>query len=148
MENQTAIQVAKWLLAREHISTATPVIVKIGRRTYSAAKYFESHNGADEERLYLIGDLPPLHSRRRVCYTTDAAAEDTWHLISWQRTACTEWQEVHFGNSHFILARFSSLHSWAADQCGRRPYRQIEMRVTEVGPTDAGVGQHDEENKE
>jgi hypothetical protein len=132
MTKQTAIQVAKWLVAKEHISAATPVIVQIGRRTYPAGKYSENHNGAKEERLYLIGELPPLHNRRRVCYST--GDDTTWHLLAWQRTACREWQEVQFGNSHFILARFSALHSWAADQCGRRPYRRIEMRITEVGP--------------
>ena len=147
MENQTAIQVAKWLVAKEHISAATPVIVQTGRRTYPAGKYTENHNGADEERLYLIGELPPLHNRRRVCYTTDADIEETWHLLAWQRTTCTEWQEVHFGNSHFLLARFSSLHSWAADQCGRRPYRRIPMVVTEVGPLISKVKEtHDDQS--
>ena len=128
MENQTAIQVAKWLVAREHISTATPVIVQIGKREYAGARF----TTGQEERLYLIGELPPLHNQRRVCYST--GDDTTWHLLAWQRTACSEWREVQFGNSHFLLARFSALHSWAADQCGRRPYRRIEMRITEVGP--------------
>jgi hypothetical protein len=145
MENQTAIQVAKWLVAREHISTATPVIVQIGRRTYAAAKYIASHNGADEERLYLVAEPPPLHTRRRICYQTDADVEETWHLLAWQRTTCTEWQEVHFGNSHFVLARFSSLHTWAADQCGRRPYRRVPMTIVEVGPPISDIKQPTEE---
>ena len=138
----TAISIAKWLLGRPNITVATPVSVQIGRRSYPAAKYI---NGSDEERLYLVGELPPLHSRRRVCYTTDADVEKTWHLLAWQRTTCTEWNEVHFGNSHFILARFSSLHSWAADQCGRRPYRRVPMTIVEVGPPISNIKQPTEE---
>jgi len=145
VKSHMAIAVAKWLLGRLNISTATPVIVQIGRRTYAAARYTESRNGSDEERLYLVGELPPLHNRRRVCYTTDTTAEDTWHLISWQRTACIEWQEVQFGNSHFLLARFSSLHTWAADQCGRRPYRRVPMTIVEVGPPISDIKQPTEE---
>lgn len=128
MTKQTAIQVAKWLVAREHISAATPVIVQIGKREYAGARF----TTGQEERLYLVGELPPLHSRRRVCYST--GDDTTWHLLAWQRTACSEWREVQIGNSHFLLGRFSALHTWAADQCGRRPYRRIEMRITEVGP--------------
>jgi hypothetical protein len=130
MVKQTAISVAKWLLTQEHVSAATPVAIEIGRRTYAAARF----TTGQEERLYVIGELPPLHCRRRVCYQTDDQGDTTWHLLAWQRTACSEWREVQFGNSHFLLARFSALHSWAADQCGRRPYRRIPMVVTEVGP--------------
>jgi hypothetical protein len=142
---QTAIEVAKWLLTREHISTATPVSVQIGRRTYAAARYTENHNSADEERLYLVGELPPLHNRRRICYQTGDDVEETWHLIAWQRTTCTEWNEVQFGTSHVLLARFSSLHTWAADQCGRTPFRRIPMTIVEVGPPLSNIKQPSEE---
>jgi hypothetical protein len=129
-----AIAVAKWILTRDHITIATPITVQVSGRTYSGAKYTTRHNGSEEERIYVVGEMPPLHNRRRICYRTDDQSEDTWHLLAWQRSTCTEWQEVHFGNSHFLLARFSSLHSWAADQCGRTPYRRIPMTIMEVGP--------------
>jgi len=84
-----AISIAKWLLERRTITAATPVSVQIGSRTYSAARYTEKHNGVEEERLFIVGEMPPFHNRMRICYQTDGD-EDTWHLVAWfrQGTSC------------------------------------------------------------
>lgn len=145
-----AIAIAKWLLTREHISAATPITVQVSGRTYSAARYSIRNNGSDEERLYVVGEMPPLHNRRRICYRTDDQSEETWHLVAWQRTNCAEWSEVNpFGSSHFILALWSPVETWAGDQCQRKPYRRIPMTITPCGgPTDASVTQPHEEKQD
>ena len=142
------VSVANWLRSRHNVSSAVPVIVQIGHRTYSAVRYTETSRGFDETRLYVLGTLPPLHDKmRRLCYRTDDSDYD-WHLIAWlrQRTACTEWQEVHPFGSHFILAQWSPVENWAADQCEKRPFRRTPMSITNcVGPTDADVNRPCEE---
>jgi hypothetical protein len=140
-----ALSVAKWLLGREGITAATPVAVRIGRRSHPAVMYTDSENGVEETRLYVIGTLPPLYEKmRRLCYRTDDSAYD-WHLIAWfrQRVACAEWSEVYpCDSSHFILAQWSPVENWAADQCGKRPFRRIAMSITPHDePTEA---KHDE----
>jgi hypothetical protein len=128
-----AIAVAEWLLGRETVIAATPVVVQVGRRIYPAVRYSEGRN---EERLYLIGEMPPLHDKMwRLCYRTDDSDYD-WHLLAYfkQRTDCTEWREVHPFGSHFILAQWSPVENWAADQIERRPYHRTPMTITEIGP--------------
>jgi hypothetical protein len=134
-----AISVAEWLLGRQNVTATTPVTVQIGRRTYSAVKYTETSRGFDETRLYVLGTPPPLHDKmRRLCYRTDDSNYD-WHLIAWfrQRTACTEWQEVHPFGSHFILAQWSPVENWAADQVEKKPFRRTPMTIIEIGPANA-----------
>ena len=149
MTHQMAINVARWLLGRQHISVATPVTVQIGHRIYSAAQYTEDQNGIEETRLYLLGEMPPFHSQmRRICYRTDDTGYD-WHLIAWfrQKATCTEWQEVHPLGTHFILAQWLPLENWAADQCEHKPHRRIPMSITPCdGPKDVDVSQPDETN--
>jgi hypothetical protein len=125
-----AIKVAKWLLGRQGISSATPVIVRIGRHAYAAAHFTVRHNGVEQERLYVLGELPPFHNRMRVCYRTDENTEYTWHILAWQRTTCSEWREVHPFGPHFVLVLWSPVESWAADQSGKRPFRRIPMSIT------------------
>ena len=83
----------------------------------------------------------------RTCYRTDGS-EYAWHLVAWfrERTACTEWREVHPFGSHFVLALWSPLENWAADQTERRPYRRLPMTITEVGPAPT-ITQSTEENR-
>ena len=143
-----AISVAEWLLRRQNVTATTPVTVQIGRRTYPAVRYTESKKGVEETRLYVLGEMPPLHDKmRRLCYRTDDSDYD-WHIIAWfrQRTACTEWQEVHPFGSHFILAQWSPVENWAADQCENRPFRRTPMSIRNcIGPTDADVNRPSEE---
>jgi len=144
---RTAIALAEWLLDRENVTAATPVTVQIGRRTYSAARYTETNRGVEGTRLYILGTMPPLHDKmRRICYRTDDSGYD-WHLIAWfrRRAACTEWGEVHPFGSHFILAEWSPVQNWAADQCGRRAYRRISMTIIELGPTLSKINERSEE---
>ena len=126
---------------------AVPVSVQIRHRIYPAARYMEDQNGVEETRLYVVGEMPPLHNHmRHICYWTDS--EYAWHLIAWfrQKVACTEWSETHPFGSHFILAEWSPLENWAADQSQKRPYRRIPMTITPCGgPTDASVNQPTEE---
>jgi hypothetical protein len=146
-----AVSVAEWLLRRQNVTATTPVTVQIGRRTYPAVRYTETSRGFDETRLYVLGTLPPLHDKmRRLCYRTDDSDYD-WHLVAWlrQRTACTEWQEVHPFGSHFILAQWSPVENWAADQCDKRPFRRTAMSITNcVGRTDADVNKPFEEKND
>lgn len=150
LTNQTAIAVTDWLRGRRNIATASPVFVQICHRTYSAAQYIEGQNDVEETRLYVVGEMPPLQSQmRRNCYRTDDSDYD-WHLVAWfrQRTACTEWQEVHPFGSHFILAQWSPLENWAADQCERQRFRRTPMTITNcIGPTDASVNQPTEKEE-
>jgi hypothetical protein len=144
-----AVSVANWLLGQQNITAAIPVFVQIGHRTYSAARYTEDRNGVEETRLYIVGEMPPFHNRmRRICYRTDDSGCD-WHLIAWfrQKVACTEWSEVHKFGSHFILAQWSPVENWAADQCQKKPYHRITMTITDCGPSDFSVNQPSEENQ-
>jgi hypothetical protein len=149
--NIATSSVAKWLLGRKHITAATPVVVQIGCRKYNAVQYTHSENGVDETRLYVIGTLPPLHNKmKRLCYRTDGSGYD-WHVIAWfiQRATCTEWDEVHPFGSHFLLAEWSPVENWAADQCGRTPYHRTPMTITPcVGPADADDGQQPKEEQD
>ena len=137
MKTKAAMDVAKWLQTSHNIASAVPVFVQIGKRVYSAASYCMDRQRVEEARLYLVGELPPLHSKRRICYRTDDSGCD-WHIVAWfrQRTPCTEWSEVHPFGTHFLLARWTAVECWAADQCERRPYHRIPMTITECGPTD------------
>ncbi len=123
--------VATWLMGRQHVASAVSVTVQIGPRTYSAARYTDDRNG--ETRLYVLGEMPPLHNKMRgICYRTHNSEYD-WHLVAWfrQNSACTEWSEVHPFGSHFILAQWSPVENWAADQCERKPYRRLPMTIQE-----------------
>lgn len=138
-----AVSVAEWLLRRQNVTATTPVTVQIGRRVYSAVRYAENQSGVEETRLYILGEMPPLHDKmRRLCYQTDDSDYD-WHLIAWFRhkTACTEWQEVHSFGSHFILAQWSPVENWAADQCDKKPFHRVPMTITEIGPPHSCVKQ-------
>ena len=143
MKRKTAVYLANWL-------KGLPVIVQIGHRTYPAAQYtIESEHGIRKTRLYILGELPPLHSKmKRICYRTDDTGYD-WHLLACfrQRTACTEWQEVHPFGTHFILAEFSPVENWATDQCEKKPLRRIPMKLTVLGPGEPGVNQPTEEKQ-
>jgi hypothetical protein len=147
MQHGTAITFAKWLLRQPNVTAASPVIVRIGRRAYAAAQYTEDQDGVEETRLYIVGTMPPLHEKRRLCYATDDS-EYAWHLIAWfrQNKLCTEWQEVHPFGSHFILALWSPVENWAAAQCQKKPYRRIPMTITPCdGPSHVDVSQSTEE---
>jgi hypothetical protein len=150
MKHQAAMDIANWLLGLNHITAAVPVIVGIGHRLYPAARYTEKRENVDEERLYIVGEMPLFHNQmRRICYRTDDS-EYAWHLVGWfrQRVTCTEWQEVHRFGSHFILAQWLPVENWAADQCEKRPFRRIPMSITNCGPANSDVSQpHEEEEK-
>ena len=80
-KEEIATKVSHWLSSRRHIKMARPVTVQIGRRFYPAARYSEAHKGVLQERLYVVGEMPPLQNRLRgVCYRTDHS-DDGWHLL-------------------------------------------------------------------
>ena len=143
MEQPTTIPVVNWLRSQPAVKAAAPVVVQIGRRSYNAVRYTHTENGVDETRLYVLGTLPPLYTKmRRLCFQVDNSGYD-WHVIAWfvQRATCTEWDEVHPFGSHFLLAEWSPVENWAADQCEKKPYRRTPMTITPCGPTDNDVGQ-------
>ena len=133
MTDRIAAAVAEWLVDKREVTAATPITVEISHRIYPAARYAKGN----EEQIFIVGELPPLHGKRRVCYRTDES-EETWHLAAWfrKKTTVREWAEVYpIGTAHFVLAHHSPLHSWAADQVGKRPYRRIQIKISEVGPS-------------
>ena len=138
MDQEIAKKIAQWLWSKNRVREAQPVAIQIGNRVYQATRYVEVQKGGSHQtRLHLLGEMPPLQAKmRRLCYRTDPDSEQVWHLTAWfrQNRPCPEWNEVHPFGSHFVLALFTPLETWAADQCGRKPYRRIPMTVTEVGP--------------
>lgn len=146
MEQHTTIPVVNWLRSQQAVKAAVPVVVQIGRRTYNAVKYTHSENGVDETRLYVLGTLPPLHEKmRRLCYRTDKSDYD-WHVVAWLKqrtTTCAEWSEVYpCDSSHFILAEWSPVENWAADQCQKKPFHRTPMTITPcVEPAEVAVNE-------
>jgi hypothetical protein len=116
-----------------------PVIVQIGRRFYPAARYTEANKRAWQDKMCLVGEMPPLQNRLRgVCYRTDQT-DDGWRLLAWfrLRSPCLEWEEAHPFGSHFILLFQSALENWAGEQSEGRPYHRIPMTITELGPANS-----------
>ena len=143
MSQELATRVTHWLLSRKWVKTARPVTVQIGRRFYPAARYSQVHKGALQERLYIVGEMPPLQNRLRgVCYRTDHS-DDGWHLLAWCRLTrrCVELQEASPFGTHFILVFWSALENWAGEQSEGRPYHRIPMTIMEVGPPAPDVNQ-------
>jgi hypothetical protein len=138
MDQEIAKKIAQWLWSRNRVREAQPVAVQIGHHTYPAARYVEVQKGGNRQtRLFCVGTLPPLHSKmRRLCYQADPDSEHGWHLIAWfrQNRPCREWQEVHPFGSHFLLALWLPVETWAEEQCLGKPSRKIPMTITEVGP--------------
>ncbi len=149
-KEEIAVKVACWLSSRRRIRAAHPVLVQIGRRTYPAARYTEAHKGVLQEKLYVVGEMPPLQNRLRgVCYRTDHS-DDGWRLLAWCRLKCrcVELQESHPFGSHFILVFQSALENWATEQAGGKQLHRIPMTITEVGPPPPDVTQPTEEKKD
>ena len=134
-KEEIATKVSHWLSSRRHIKMARPVTVQIGRRFYPAARYSEAHKGVLQERLYIVGEMPPLQNRLRVCYRTDHS-DDGWHLWAWFRLKhrCVELQEAYPFGTHFVLVFRSALENWAGEQAEGKPYHRIPMTITELGP--------------
>jgi len=147
MDRELPKKIAQWLWTKNRVKEAQPVVVEIGGRVYPATRYVEVQKGGyHQTRLYLLGELPPLQSKRRLCYRTDPDSEDVWHLVAWfrQNRHCPEWSEVHPFGSHFVLALYMPLQTWA-EECLGKPLYRIPMTVTEVGPPLSNVTEkHDE----
>ena len=62
-KEEVAIKVAHWLSSRRHTRAVHPVIVQIGRRLYPAARYTEANKRAWQDKICLIGEMPPLQNR-------------------------------------------------------------------------------------
>lgn len=133
-------KVAQWLWTKNRVKEAQPVSVRIGNRVYPAARYSEIHKGVLQERLYVVGEMPPFHDRRRICYHTDDS-DDGWHLLAWLRlkSHCVELQEAHPFGTHFVLVFQSALENWATEQAVGKRLHRIPMTVTEVGPVPPSV---------
>ena len=148
MKQQTAVNVANWLLNLDHITATVPVIVQIGKRTFAGARYSVDFKGDFAERLYLIGEFPPLFCRSgRVCFRT-AELEQDWCLTAWFRriAANAEYDEVHQFGNHVELTLWSELETWASEQCEPKR-RRLKMNITEIGPPLSRIKQHDQENQ-
>ena len=94
-KEEVAIKVAHWLSSRRHIRAVHPVIVQIGRRTYPAAGYSEAHKRTWQDRLYIVGEMPPLQNRLRGVVIGPIDSDDGWHLLAWFRLKrpCLEWKK-------------------------------------------------------
>lgn len=143
-----AVQVAKWLLSFQHIAMTTPVTVKIGKHTFSGARYTEDREGSAEERLYVVGELPASFRRsHKVCYRT-ADSDRDWFIAAWflQQAFSVEWTQVHRFGSHFILALWSMPQGWEIDKFDAKPYRRVPMTIMPAGPDAPSINQPTEEN--
>jgi len=150
MNREIATNVARWLLSKKFVKTARPITVQIGRRFYPAARYTEATKRGFQEKIYLVGEMPPLQNRlKRACYRTDHS-DDGWHLLTWFRLKqpCVEWQEACPFGTHFILVFWSSLENWAGEQSEGKPYHRIPMKITEIGPPLPDVTQPTEEKQD
>lgn len=147
MQTKTAFDVATWLVWHDHITSATPIVAEIAKRRFAGARYTEKCDGTVLDCLYLLGELPVLHRRSRVCFRT-ADSEQDWHLTSWYRRidGALEYDEVHIFGSHLILTQYSELNSWAHAQCDPR-LRRLKMTITEVGPPVTNANQPTEEDE-
>jgi len=133
--NAGSNHVSQWLIGRDQITTATPVIVQIAKRNFAGARYTEECEGTVLDFLYLLGELPVLFRRsRRVCFRT-ANSERDWHLTAWYRRVAgtVEYDEVHPFDSHLILTLYTELNSWTHEQCDPK-LRRLKMTITEIGP--------------
>jgi hypothetical protein len=148
--NEIATKVARWLSSRRHIKAARPVKIQIGRRLYPAARYTEAHKRRLQEKLFIVGEMPPLHNRlKRACYRTDCT-DDGWHLLTWFRLKrpCLEWEEACPFKTHFVLVFCSALENWADEQAEGRRLHRIPMTITELGPSNVDVTQPAEETND
>jgi hypothetical protein len=129
---EVAIKVAHWISSRRHTRNVHPAIVQIGRRFYPAARYTQ----VKQDRLYIVGEMPPLQNRlKRACYRTDHS-DDGWHLLTWLRLKSRnlELKEANPFGSRFILLFQSALENWATEQAEGKKLHRIPMTITEVGP--------------
>lgn len=134
MDHQLPVRVAKWLWARSTVLASSPVIVTISKRQYPGARYLQECDNVVLECLYLIGELPPLFRRGRVCFRTSDSEERDWHVTAWYRRVAgsIEYDEVHPFGSHLILDYYTELNSWATAQCDPK-LRRLKMVIEEVG---------------
>ena len=149
MSKEIATRVACWLRSKTRVKAARPVTVQIGRRFYPAARYSEVQKRVLQEKLFVVGEMPPLQNRLRgVCYRTDHS-DDGWHLLAWFRLKhrCVEWEEASPFGTHFVLVYWSAVENWAGEQAEGRPYHRIPMTITEIGPTTSDVSQPSEEKE-
>jgi hypothetical protein len=147
---EIAIRLAHWLSSRRHTRTVHPVIVQIGRRFYPAARYSQVNKRTWQDRLYIVGEMPPLQNRlKRACYRTDHS-DDGWHLLAWCRLKCrcVELQEAYPFGSHFVLLFQSALENWAFEQADGKRLHRIPMSITEVGPPPSDVNKPMTERKD
>lgn len=138
-KEEIAIKLAHWLSSRRHTRNVHPAIVQIGRRFYPAARYTQ----VKQDRLYVVGEMPPLQNRlKRACYRTDHS-DDGWHLLVWCRIkkSCIELQEANPWGTHFVLLFQSALENWAFEQAEGKKLHRIPMSITEVGPPAPDVNQ-------
>ncbi len=149
MDRQLAIKVAQWLWARTTVLAASPVIVTISKQQFAGARYSEECEGVVLECLYLLGELPPLFRRGRVCFRTSNSEERDWHITAWYRRIApgVEYDQVHPFGSHIILDYYTELNSWAIAQCDPK-LRRLRMVITEVGPPLSSVLENDENHDE
>jgi hypothetical protein len=109
-----AIDLSQWMIGLDHVSIVAPILVQIAKQTFAGARYSEDFEGVYAERLYLLGELPPLYrrSQRRICFRTPDSDYD-WFLTAWYRriAANTELDEASPYGSHLILTMYSSLES-------------------------------------
>lgn len=145
MDTKIAVDLSQWLVWQDHIISATPVTVEITRQSFPGTRYLERCDGVELECIYVLGELPVLHRRSRICFRT-ANSECDWHMTSWYRRVAgsIEYDEVHIFGSHLILTLYSELNSWAHAQCDPK-LRRLTMTIMEVGPPISNAQQPSEE---
>ena len=131
-----AVSVAEWLLGRQKITAATSrhradrSSELSGRQVYREPKRrrrntpLRSRRNAAAPQPDEANLLPDRRLGLRLAPRRLVPTENRLYRVG----------EVHPFGSHFILAQWSPVENWAADQVGRKPYRRIPMTITEIGP--------------
>ena len=144
MSKEIATRVAHWLRSRTMLRPQGPspfrlVVASIQRHDTSRLT-----KGVLQERLYIIGEMPPLQNRLRgVCYRTDHS-DDGWHLLAWCRLKrrCVELQEASSLRHPFHLALSVGVGELGCrTEPKARRYHRIPMTITELGPPASDINQ-------
>jgi hypothetical protein len=123
-----------------------PVVAQIGKKSFVGVRFAEDCDGVYAERLYLLGELPPLFRRRHVSFHA-ADQDQDWFLTSWFRRLqpTIEYDEACPFGTHFILTMYISVEQWELQS--NRKHRRLSMKITEVGPTKSNIGKSSTEKK-
>lgn len=115
----------------ESVTECAEITLFLDGRRYNGAAYRDS-NFNNEQRLYIIGDLPRSYLRsRRTAYVIDRA---DWYIACYMESARLatlkpEQMQYHPVGANFMLCRWDVPSGEAIDKYELRPYRRVPALV-------------------